>query len=329
MADSVAVPDALLTIDDAAEQMVADGLSRCLGRPARIVDLVSRPLRSYSSHPISRLVATLDDGTRCPVIFKSLQPHLSKEVRREVLVYERILCEGRTGAPTLYASCCDDAQERYWLMVEDVGGARLQWCDVDEWERAFRWLAHLHTTYAGRESELAATECLDEHGSAFYYRLAEAASRSLHDHGAAGPAARLERLCGRSLDAAVMLLAEQPRTLVHGDLSCHNVMVQPEGIRALDWEWAAIGPAAWDVAKLLAGWGSGKRRLLRVYLGELTRLREPPDRDGMASAVVQCEAMQTLWYLWWWIEPCGHPGVVNRMLGRVERRWARLDMAEG
>lgn len=330
MTDRVAAQPTLPVVDAEAAQVLADGLSRRQRRSVRIVGLRVRPLAEYSSHPITRLVATLEDGSQLPVVFKTLQPHPAKDVRREVLLYERVLTHGQVGAPSLYASQRDEARGHYWLFLEDVGSLRLQWCDVEDWDRAFRWLAGMHAAYAGREAQLATAGCLGQHGADFYAGLVTAATRSLRDHGASREAARLERLSERWLASATALLGRQPRTLVHGDLSCHNVMVLEGRTRALDWEWAGIGPAAWDVAKLLAGWGPRKRRLLKVYLAELRRCgTTPSDRDGFAAAVAQCEALQVLWYLWWWIGPCQDPAVVGGMLGRVESRWRMLDQGEG
>ena len=54
-------------------------------------------------------------------------------------------------APTVYASLCDTARGRYWLFVEDVGRLRLEWCDVDDWPAALRWVGRMHAEYYGRE----------------------------------------------------------------------------------------------------------------------------------------------------------------------------------
>ncbi len=324
MAEPVTMEHVPSGVDAGARQVLADGLSLRGRRPERIVDLHARPLRTYSSHPITRLVATLADGSQLPVVFKRLQPHPDRDVGREVLVYERVLVPG-VEAPTLYASRRDETRGHYWLFLEDVGSLRLEWCDVEEWAHAFRWLARMHAAYAGRLAELEGLGCLDVHGSSYYRRLALAATRSLCDHHAVAAADRLERLCDRWLGAAAAFLSRQPRTLVHGDLSCHNVMVQRDKIRAVDWEWAGLGPAAWDVAKLLAGWGPRKGRLLDTYLAEHGRRGgSPGDRDRVVVAVAQCEAMQILWYLRWWTDACRDPVALDRMLDRVERRWRRL-----
>jgi thiamine kinase-like enzyme len=307
---------------DVAE-VLARGLRERLGRRGRIADVRARTLGNYSSHPIWRLDVTLADGESLPVVFKDLRPARRKSVHREVLLYERLLAGGRFDAPLQYASLCDHARGRYWLFLEDVGPWRLEWCAGPGWQPAFRWMARMHAACEGRQDELRALDCLSEHDAAFYRKLAADARGSLIAHDHPGAAARFDRLAERFLEPSIRFLGEQPRTLVHGDLSCHNVMVQPgPRIRPVDWEWAAVGPGAWDVAKLVAGWGTRKGRFLAVYLDELAGHRTTPvDTAAFSSAVTRCAVMQRLWYLRWWIEPCREPAFVDRLLDKVERGW--------
>src|SRR5262249_61074587 len=67
-----------------------------------------------------------------------------------------------------------------------------------------------------------------------------------------------DRLMAR-FDSVVDHLVRQPRTLVHGDVFPHNIVLQPgPRIRPIDWEAAAVGLAAWDLARLLDGWGKDR-----------------------------------------------------------------------
>lgn len=308
------------------EAALEQGLRVSLGRPARIVDVCATSMDTFSSHPISRLRVTLDQGEQLAVIFKRLRPGPGKDVRRELLTYGRLLPGQRFGAPMLYASLCDETRDRYWLFLEDVGRWRLDWCDVEGWLAAARWLADVHATYDGRETELAALDCLGEHGAAFYWMLAETARESLSHRGESHALARFDGLMDR-FDSSVAYLCRQPRTLLHGDVSGHNVMIQKDGrIRPIDWEWAAIGVAAWDVDKLLAGWGRKKRELLSAYLDAFRRrTAEPLDEGAFERTLAHCRILRTLWYLRWWIEPCGDPAFVTRLLDKMERTWAGLE----
>lgn len=305
------------------QRILERGLSEREGRSVVIAGLERRPLHTYSTHPIHRLEAVLADGRRRSVIFKRLRAKPGKDIARELLLYERMLSGGRFGAPELYASLCDPVRGRYWLFLEDVGGFGLGWCETDEWEPAFRWLARMHAELQDRAEELRGFGCLPEHDEAFYRGLAGAAGRSLVALGTERAHRRFTLLAEEGLESTVEYLTSQPRTFVHGDMSCKNVMVQPGlRIRAIDWEWAAIGCAAWDLSKLLAGWGSEKSRFLAAYLDELDHHAPVPlDRRALERALVHCDALKVLWYLRWWVDGCEQPAVVDRMLDDLERRW--------
>lgn len=308
------------------EQVLEAGLGGLRGRPVRITALESRAMDTFSSHPIRRLSVRLEGGESLSVVFKRLRPAPGRDVRREVRIYERLLAGRRFGAPALWASRCDEGEGRFWLFLEDVGSWRLDWHGVGGWRRALRWLAGVHAECEHREDALAALGCLGEHGLPFYAGLAERARERLAAEGTPRAGARLAALAER-LPWCAAELAGQPRTLVHGDLSGHNLMLPPgDGVRPLDWEWAAIGPAAWDVAKLVAGWGRRKPELVAEYLRERERLGAPvADVPAFRRALVHGDVLRRLWYLRWWIPPCAEdPAFVDDQLARMERDWDRL-----
>ncbi|GAB4448211.1 MAG: hypothetical protein OHK0015_52780 [Chloroflexi bacterium OHK40] len=307
--------------------VLEEGLRAHYGANLRIRGLEAKPLMAFSTHPIERLYVALDDGRTLRVIFKRIEPGsepgLGRE--REVLLYERLLAGGRFGSPQLYASVYDPRAGHYWLFLEDVGDWRLEYSGMGDWLAAFRWLARTHAESYGRAEELRALDCLAEHNGAFFYELWAAAHRQLAERG--HPAlARFERL-GAGLERLVAELLTMPQSLVHGDLSCHNLAVQPERtIRPLDWEWAAIGLPAWDVTRLASGWGDQRQRLLALYCEEFGR-HSPTPLDGaiFARSLDACEIFQVCWYLRWWIAACHQPAFVERSLDRMERHWQRLE----
>ena len=181
---------------------------------------------------------TLAPGETLSVVFKRLLPDPDPVVNtylREVLIYRRLLAGERFGAPALYASVHDEARERFWLFVEDLGDSTLEDGDVEDWLSAARWLAALHGSYSGREDELRSLGCLGEHGLRFYRTLAAKARQNLTLAGAAEALARFEELMS-GYESIVAELVGRPRTLVHGDLGPHNLALQPGGrIRPVDW----------------------------------------------------------------------------------------------
>ena len=318
-------------IPNEAEEVLARGLREHFGRPVRIVELHTRFLTdTFRTHPIYRLRLTLDCGERLAVIFKRLQSQQDEDVRREVMVYRRLLAGGRFDAPIVYASLCDEAQGRYWLFCEDVGELQLAWCDVDDWPAAFRWVARMHAEYYGREEKLRVLDYLGEHDLPFYRFLARGAREMLQWLDARRQLARFEGLMTRWFGLSLEHLAHQPRTLLHGDLGCHNLMVQhgPK-IRPIDWGHAAIGVAGWDVAKLIAGWesdGPEKPRFIGAYLEEFA-LHAPVvlDQRAFERTLAHCQIMRTLQILYWWEGPYENLAFVDGVLEEMESACRYLD----
>lgn len=293
---------ALTTMLGRGLRLRADGL---VDRSVEVVTIDERSRRDsdisqHSTHPISRLRLTLTSGRRLDVILKRLRPQPGKDVCREVLTYRRLLADGRFGAPRLYASVCDDAHERYWLLLEYVGKCGLDRCGVDERVAAVRWAARMHATYYGRPAKLRDLGCLGEHGPQFYDALMSAARLRLTRWGEPAASPRFDRLMAR-FHETVEFLDTQPRTLIHGDLSDSNVFVQRNGrwrIRPIDWEWAAIGVGAWDLDKLLAGRDSAKPRLQAAYLDEFARQTGAPlDTRALETMLAHCAIVRMLWNL--------------------------------
>ncbi|AFZ29509.1 aminoglycoside phosphotransferase [Gloeocapsa sp. PCC 7428] len=302
--------------------VLEQGLCEYFGQSVQIQQITSTALDNYSTHPIHRLQVTLNTGQQISTIFKRLRQDVRQG--REVLLYQRLLVGQRFGAPQLYAGLCDRAAQRYWLFLEDVGEWKLEYYEISEWLLTFRWMAQLHAAYYDREAELRSLDCLGEHNAEFYYYLLQTARESLKKKAEAHLLMRFDCLMAQ-FDELVAFLICQPHTLLHGDVSCHNIIVQPNvGIRPIDWEWASIGIAAWDVVRLLSGWGKYKPYLLAAYLDELKQ-HIVLDRQTFSRTLVYCDILKTLWYLRWWIKPFQKPAFVETALAKLENLWYELD----
>ena len=306
--------------------VLEEGLSRYFGRPVHIAALERQALEEQSTYPIERLRVTLVSGEELSVIFKRLrgQPRF-KGSRREVLIYRSLLAGQRFGAPALYASAYDEARGHYWLFLEDVGDETLHG-DHDNWLAAVRWLAEMHGVYWGQDEELRSLGYLAEQGPDYYQMLADAARRHLRLAGARRARVRFDSLMAR-YDAVVAYLVHQPRTLVHGDVLPHNLLLQPgPRIRPIDWEDAAIGLAAWDVARLLDGWGTDKPIFLAAYLSELARHAAVPlDQQAFHRALDHCAILNVLCHLGWDLKACRDASFVDGLLDELETAWDHLD----
>jgi thiamine kinase-like enzyme len=191
----------------------------------------------------------------------------------------------------------------------------------------------MHAEYYGREEKLRALDYLGEHDLPFYRFLARGAREMLQWLDARRQLARFEGLMTRWFGLSLEHLAHQPRTLLHGDLGCHNLMVQhgPK-IRPIDWGHAAIGVAGWDVAKLIAGWesdGPEKSHFIGAYLDEFA-LHAPVvlDQRAFERTLAHCQIMRTLQILYWWEGPYENLAFVDGVLEEMESACRYLDNEE-
>ncbi|MGI8588338.1 MAG: aminoglycoside phosphotransferase family protein [Chloroflexia bacterium] len=306
--------------------VIEEGLSARLGRAVSVV-IAGREAVGTSSHPIHRLHVTLDSGEWLPVIYKRLHRGLKQYgSEREVLVYRKLLARRRFGAPELYASLYDRVQSRYWLFLEDVGDCDLENGDADDWAAALGRLAEMHAAYLGREDELRVFGCLEEQGAGYYRRIALTARRTLRLARSVTALARFDSLM-RPFESVVAYLTSRPQTLVHGDIFPKNLMVQPGSyIRPLDWESAGLGPAAWDLARLVDGWGTDKPGFIEAYLEAVSRCGTAPlDRGEFVCTFGRCEIVNALWHLGWSVKDCRDAPAVEDLLNSIETFYGCLD----
>lgn len=318
------------------KRLLEEGLASYFDRQIRITRIVQEPHSERSTWPIHALSVTLSSGEELPVVFKELRVEgaataaahfeLPKGNRREVLVYRRLLAGGRFGAPSLYASVYDETLGRYWLFLEDVGERTLNYGDTDAWLAAVRWLGEMHGTFTGREQELRALDCLDEHDANYYRSIAAAARHNIELASTRTALARFGHLMS-DYEGIVADLLVQPRTLVHGDILVNNIIVQRGArIRPIDWESAAIGIGAFDLALLLDGWDNSKQELVSVYLAERARhCRRCEDMEEFAVTFARCEFLEALWHLGWSLDDCRSEAFVDESLSAMEMSRHQLE----
>jgi aminoglycoside phosphotransferase (APT) family kinase protein len=155
--------------------------------------------------------------------------------------------------------------------------------DLEDWRRAARWLGCLHATFAA--SPPSPGHLLDH--DAAYYRV--------WPRRAAARAPEVARIADRYEPVVERLLA-LPRTLIHGEFYASNVLVAGERVAPVDWEMAAVGPGAVDLAALVTGWtGEERADILAAY--------HPGVDDGALAA---CRLHLALQWLGWssdWTPP--------------------------
>lgn len=287
-------------------------LQGCLEKSVQIATLEERALSEAKTHTISRLHLTWTNGQVLSIIFKRLTPQSSKEASREVLAYQSLLTDKNLGAPQLYAAICDEASHRYWLLLEDIRAPRLDQCGFAERVAAIRWAARMHATYQNRQAELCELPWIGNHGLQFYPALITIARSRICKSSCQATIDQFEQLMA-TFQATIDYLDQQPQTLIHGDLSDHNLFVEtdslveagdlvktgsPLRIRVIDWEWIAIGVGAWDLEKLLSGYDLVREALIQVYCEEFSRqIGTELDRNRLELTLHHCQILRVLWKL--------------------------------
>jgi thiamine kinase-like enzyme len=262
-------------------------------------------------NPYSTLVQTevleldLSSGDTIAVFAKPVdraQPGHPDKQRpdREPMLYRGLLAD-----PVLPVARCLGARqaggETEELYLEYLDGLDLRYQDLEIWYLAAGRLAKLHRHFAERADALRAGDYLlplDERYFEAWAERAVAALARMHPGCAAGLSRIVERL-----DPAPALLAAQPITLVHNDLSPKNAMAVTAGeaprIAFVDWELAGVGCGVLDIVHLAYGLDADPRR--RLFGAYWQALEGSPlvveDREQREALLAACELHKTLYRL--------------------------------
>jgi hypothetical protein len=310
-------------------------LAHLFGAPRRIGRLERRPSPFRTSFALEELDVVLEGGKGLPLLFKDLgwqglleearaaKPSFLHDPRREVETYRSILGPAGLGTAVCYGAFEPEAG-RYWLFLERVAGRELYRVgDLAVWQRAARWLAGLHTHFAGRAEGLARAVPLLRYDADFYRLWVRRALTFAR----AGQARRGLGWLAERYDRVVERLAGLPATLLHGEFYASNVLVREGGeVCPVDWEMAAVGPGLMDLAALTAGkWNDEQRSALAgAYREGLAGAQAQP--GGATDLLDWCRLQVAVQWLGWsenWSPPADHAqdwlglalGLAERLLG--------------
>jgi hypothetical protein len=249
-------------------------LARRLGGGRRVSRVTSVPSPNRSSFVVDDVDVRFDDGTTLQLVAKAAhwdglspegrraKPRFLWDPERERASYEALLSPRQIGSARYFGSYVDPSGERYLLLERITGTPLWQHGDLDAWREAARWLARMHLHIGvDRAAGSRAAAHLIRYDRRFYERWITRAE-SFHRR----DLRRLRPLIGPYRRLIEALLAE-PVTFIHGEFYAANVLVAPRRgtragfvVRAIDWEMAALGPAAIDLACLVAGhWTDDER----------------------------------------------------------------------
>ncbi|HEX7086746.1 MAG TPA: phosphotransferase [Vicinamibacterales bacterium] len=295
---------------------------------AGIVEIVRRPSPYASTACLEDVDVRLTDGTVLHLVHKDLRPDAladgDRAVRpagladpaREPLVYRELLEPAGIGTPRCLCAEADPTAGRHFVVVDRIDG--LQLCDVGDpavWDAAARWLARLHVRLqssacrAARRGDVP----LLVYDTAFHRRwLAEALANVRVSERDVVRRRAFEALAP-AYGAIVSDLATRPPTFLHGECYPSNVLVEDDGtIRPVDWEMAALGPGAFDLATLTSGdWPAADRvRMIAAYRDELRAEGvHAPALEALVADVERCRLLLAVRLLAWhpaWTPPRAH-----------------------
>src|SRR5262245_32000338 len=248
-----------------AEEVLREYLGRTapdlFGGPGGITGLERSRFPLVTSYEAYVLTARLVGGGERKAFLKdfgvSARPKDGPRERRERerRVYQELLAGAGLGTPRYYGSVWDEAEGRFWLLLEYVDGTPVGYCDLACWAPAAAALGRMHGYFGRQADRLRGCDFLIRHDAESFRTKADMA---LRDVGQLTPhlVDRLKPLVNRYL-GLVPVLTDQPSTLLHGGCRATNILIRvapdPARVCILDWEEAGLGAPLFDVAYLLDG----------------------------------------------------------------------------
>jgi aminoglycoside phosphotransferase (APT) family kinase protein len=249
------------TEDEELRQSVEHALARMRGSGPPLAAIRRRGFSGSTSYAVEIVTVELGSGDAIEIFLKDFgRSKLPKDAaaerrERELRVYEDLLEGEELGTARFYGARWDEAAARFWLMLEFVDGKPLRHCGFEHWLEAAAWLGRLHGRFVGQRGRLRACGFLMRHDADFFIHAAERALRTVSGRSEA-LAQRLANVL-EGYDAVVAVMTRDSDALVHGSYRPQNVLVvrspEPPRICPTDWELAAFGRSAYDLAFLCDG----------------------------------------------------------------------------
>jgi hypothetical protein len=312
-------------MDPADTESLAAALRPLLPRafPPHGGGIVAWRHNEYTSSSPS-LVVHLDtgDGTGHEVFIKFDRGRPDPEPRNRfgvdysLAVHHRLLARAPWPCPRALGVVALGEPPRRALVMEHLGGCLRVGEAPDEGGivAAAAWCGRYHAWAAG----LTDTPDLGflARQDADTYRAWSARAAALAAAAGLAPA-WLARACAHH-DAAAARLAASDRTILHGEFGVANVLWRDGAIFPVDWESAAVGPGAIDVAALVYGWPESIERRCRAAYWQARGTAPPPDDELVWGAALLHTGLR-------WLPAPGEPGGERlpaglEMLARVATR---------
>jgi aminoglycoside phosphotransferase (APT) family kinase protein len=249
------------TDEEDLRQGVEQALAGATGNESPVAAIQRRGFPGLTSYAVAIVSVELATGEAFELFLKDYgQSRLPKDGaaerrEREMRVYEDLLEDQELGTARFYGACRDQPAGRFWLMLEFVEGELLRDCSFELWPAAAAWLGRLHGRFVGQRDRLRACRFLVRHDADFFILAVERALQAVS--GLSDVLARRLAAVLEGYDPILAVLSRDPETLVHGSYRPQNVLVvrssEPPRICPTDWELAAFGRSAYDLAFVCDG----------------------------------------------------------------------------
>ena len=240
----------------AADDRLSRGLRSMEPRGiARVIDVLDLEPNPFSSTFPSEIVrCALDDGVERRLFVKRYIPGIHDGDGYwgggpyEARIYDDVLVAHDLGTPAYFGSWSDPRTGDTFLAMEFVDGWRLNRTEPSWMVEAARWMARLHRDVTPTAVRHPAVRVYDE---AFFRRWSRRAGAAVRS--AEPDASWVDPLVRLFDEVMVPRLLDSEPVFIHGEPYPENMIVAGRRICTVDWQSAAIGPGAIDLACLTEG----------------------------------------------------------------------------
>jgi len=305
--NKVAATAASSACEDALLQPLEGIVRETFGRRSTIAAIRRLTAKDRASHACYVVTVRPGRGEELNLFFKDYssykgrRPGMEERHEREMRVYRDILREAELGTPRYYGSLWDRPQGLFGVLLELVPGTPVRYCEFPYWLSAAGWLGRMQGHFARHSTLLEKCDFLLKHDEHFFHSVAEKAARSVSER--SPELARLLTPLLSDYDKVVKTLASPFTTLVHGSYGAGQVLanpgIEPLRLSPIDWEFAGVGPALYDLGVLVDGFKTPRLdELLETYRRETTAHGVPvPDNDTMNRVIHCCRLHRVMHHL--------------------------------
>jgi aminoglycoside phosphotransferase (APT) family kinase protein len=250
--------------DEVLRQCLEPRIVEVCGAPVPITHIERHPSAASSSYAAEIVTVGLATGGELSFFLKDLatsritKDHAEQRRERELAVYRDLLPASELGTARFEGSVWDEANGRFWLLLELVPGTPVRHCTLEAWVSAAAWLGRLHGFFAREAERVRTCDLLLRYDAAFLRSRAALAARAVAR--VSGPLADQLAPGVERYERAIPAMVDWPPTLTHGHYRPYNILVdataEPTRICPVDWERAGLGPPLFDFAYLAEGFDS-------------------------------------------------------------------------